>query len=115
MIDTRDPGDRLRDEMRYAKSKEKEEPQSRSWERFTPKPPPDSPNPSEPQAHAQSNGDAGREAPLAPAEPEWPAPLKEEARQGLAGCVVDVIGPHSESDPVALLASFLVGFGSMVG
>jgi hypothetical protein len=122
MIDTRDPGERLRDEMRQEHANEKVEPQRRSWERFTPnptngtpEPPPAPSNPSETHAHAQSNGEAQREAPSPPSEPEWPAPLKKEAYQGLAGCVVDVIGPHSESDPVALLASFLVGFGSMVG
>src|SRR5262249_31669647 len=65
--------------------------------------------------NAQPKGDPDfAEVPLPPTEPEWPAPLRREAYQGLAGIVVEVIGPHSESDPTALLVSFLIGFGSMV-
>jgi hypothetical protein len=53
----------------------------------------------------------------APHEPSlvWPGPLAEEAYHGLAGDVVRTIGPHSEADPVALLATLLVTFGNMVG
>jgi hypothetical protein len=41
----------------------------------------------------------------------WPT-LRPEARHGLAATVLDVIGPHSEADPAALLVSFLVACGS---
>lgn len=47
--------------------------------------------------------------------PPWPAPARPQALHGLAGDVVRVIGPQSESDEVALLVSFLVGFGNLVG
>ena len=45
----------------------------------------------------------------------WPNPLGSDAFRGLAGKVVSLIEPHSESDPVALLSQLLVGFGNMVG
>jgi hypothetical protein len=44
----------------------------------------------------------------------WPT-LAPEALHGLAGKVVKVIEPHTESDPVALLIQFLVSFGSALG
>ena len=44
----------------------------------------------------------------------WPE-LPREALSGLAGEVVGVIEPHSESDPVALLTQFFVAFGNAVG
>jgi Bifunctional DNA primase/polymerase, N-terminal/Primase C terminal 1 (PriCT-1) len=44
----------------------------------------------------------------------WPT-LKPEALQGLAGEFVNLVEPHTESDPVALLIQFLVAFGSVVG
>jgi hypothetical protein len=46
-----------------------------------------------------------------PSEPEWPEPLDAEAYYGLAGEMVKVIEPHTESDPAALLLQILVGFG----
>lgn len=45
----------------------------------------------------------------------WPEPPKEDAFHGLAGEIVSMIEPHSESDLVALLSQFLVGFGNMIG
>lgn len=52
----------------------------------------------------------------APSPPEhWPAPPDRCAFCGLAGEVVTAIAPHTEADPVALLISLLVGFGSLVG
>jgi hypothetical protein len=47
--------------------------------------------------------------------PGWPTPPIADAFYGLAGDIVRVIEPHSEADPVALLANLLVGFGSIVG
>ena len=45
----------------------------------------------------------------------WPDPLCAEAFHGLAGEVVELIGPHSEADPAALLIQFLVAFGNAIG
>lgn len=44
----------------------------------------------------------------------WPA-LNREALYGLAGEVVELIDPHTESDPVAILLQFLVWFGNAIG
>ena len=45
----------------------------------------------------------------------WPAPPGRAAYHGLAGQVIDTIAPHTEADPVALLAQLLVAFGAAVG
>jgi hypothetical protein len=45
----------------------------------------------------------------------WPDPPAVEAYYGLAGDIVRAIEPHTESDPVALLAQFLLGFGIVIG
>lgn len=50
-----------------------------------------------------------------PAAPDWPAPPSAAALSGLAGDVVEMIEPHSESDPAALLVQFLVAFGNCIG
>lgn len=44
----------------------------------------------------------------------WPQ-MDETAYYGLAGDVVRIIGPDSESDPVAILAQYLTTFGNIVG
>lgn len=46
---------------------------------------------------------------------EWPAPPDDAAYHGLAGEIVRAIEPHSEADPVAILAQLLIGFGGMIG
>lgn len=46
---------------------------------------------------------------------QWPNPLSDEAFHGLAGKIIQIIEPHTESDPVALLIQFLTVFGSVVG
>lgn len=46
-------------------------------------------------------------------EIEWPT-LDDAALHGLAGEVVRLLEPHTESDPVALLASFLSEYGTML-
>ncbi len=51
---------------------------------------------------------------LEPAAAPWPE-LGAAALHGLAGEVVGALDLHTESDPVALLLSLLVGFGSLVG
>jgi hypothetical protein len=45
---------------------------------------------------------------------EWPV-LDPAALYGLAGDVVRTIEPHSEADPVAILAQFLVAAGNAIG
>lgn len=47
-------------------------------------------------------------------EPAWPT-LDPAALHGLAGECVGLLDPHTEADPVAVLASLLVGFGAAVG
>ncbi len=49
-----------------------------------------------------------------PPAAEWPV-LDPEAYYGLAGEIVRLIEPETESDPVAVLIQILVMFGSMVG
>lgn len=56
---------------------------------------------------------AEREAPLS--VPKWPDPPAAEAFYGLAGDIVRAIRPHSEADPMALLAQILAAFGNLVG
>src|SRR6516162_3819665 len=48
-------------------------------------------------------------------EPLWPEAMADEAYYGLAGECVRIIQPHSEADPVALLAQILIMFGSAAG
>jgi hypothetical protein len=48
-------------------------------------------------------------------EISWPAPVADAAFIGLAGKFVEIVEPHTESDPAALLVQFLVAFGSCVG
>jgi hypothetical protein len=45
----------------------------------------------------------------------WPAPMHPAAFQGLSGQLVEVVGPHSEADPAALLLIFLAAFGNIAG
>ena len=45
----------------------------------------------------------------------WPAPPDPAAFDGLAGEIVTAIAPHTEADPVAILAQLLVAFGAAVG
>src|SRR5208283_337633 len=47
--------------------------------------------------------------------PYWPAPMGDAAYAGLAGEFVRAVFPASESDSAALIISFLVGVGSLVG
>lgn len=47
--------------------------------------------------------------------PSWPDPPEAPAFSGLAGEIVRAIEPHTESDPVAILAQLLIGFGSLIG
>ncbi len=49
-----------------------------------------------------------------PEPPPWPEPA-EEAYHGLAGDVVRAIEPHTEADPVAVLANLVCAFGNAIG
>ena len=49
-----------------------------------------------------------------PELPSWPE-LAEEALCGLPGEIVGAIEPHTEADPVAVLASLLAAFGNAIG
>ena len=58
------------------------------------------------------------QADLQPAETPaaaWPDPLGHAALTGLAGDVVRLIEPTTESDPAAILFQFLVMFGNLIG
>ena len=44
----------------------------------------------------------------------WPT-LASEAYHGLAGDIARAIGPHTEADPVAVLANVLVAYGNAIG
>jgi DNA-binding transcriptional ArsR family regulator len=46
---------------------------------------------------------------------DWPQPPGAAAFHGLPGRVVEVVDPYTEADPVAVLATFLAAFGSLVG
>lgn len=52
-------------------------------------------------------------APVPPPDP-WPV-LDDAAYHGVAGDVVRLLDPHTEADPVALLATFLSEFGCLLG
>lgn len=45
----------------------------------------------------------------------WPDPIAPEAFNGLAGEFIGMVLPHTEADPAALLLSFFVAFGNVVG
>ena len=51
---------------------------------------------------------------LPPATPAWPV-MANDAYLGLAGKVMRVIEPHTESDPVAILVQYLASFANAVG
>lgn len=55
------------------------------------------------------------ETPIKVKDHRWPSPLRAQAFYGLAGEFVEMLEPHTESDPVALLIQFLVGFGNVIG
>jgi hypothetical protein len=67
-----------------------------------------------------TSGRAGAAAPATPIAPAaytpepWPV-LDNAALYGLAGEVVTCIKPHTESDPAALLLTYLTSFGNAIG
>jgi len=58
---------------------------------------------------------AASSAQVVSATSPWPEPLAPITFHGLAGDFVRAIEPHTEADPAALLISFFVAFGSVVG
>jgi len=84
-------------------------------------------NPPKPEAEVRHTEQSIERLPTAAAPPPdrpvakdasarvWPDELKPEAYHGIAGALVRVIEPHSESAPAALLIQFLVAFGNMIG
>jgi hypothetical protein len=46
---------------------------------------------------------------------DWVAPLAAAALHGPAGKFVELVEPHTEADPAALLAQLLVAFGAAAG
>jgi len=67
---------------------------------------------SEPGVAAPGTTAAGR---VLTAPPGWPAPPGPPAWQGMAGMIAETIAPHTEADPVAIVAQLLVGAGAIVG
>ncbi len=70
--------------------------------------------------HVSGNGNGKKPAdrelePQATPEAHKPAPLGEAAYHGPLGAFVRAWAPNIEADPAALLATVLVGFGSIVG
>jgi hypothetical protein len=62
------------------------------------------------------SGTRAMDLPLAiSADTAWPAPLAPAAFHGPLGAAVQIIAPHCEGDPAALLVNALVAFGSLVG
>lgn len=52
---------------------------------------------------------------IGPRRAQWPAPMDVRAMHGLVGRFVDLLEPHTESDPAGLLVQNLVGVGSVIG
>jgi hypothetical protein len=52
---------------------------------------------------------------LLPVPAGWPTPPAQAVYHELLGEIVSTIVPHTEADPVAILAQLLVGFGAAVG
>jgi hypothetical protein len=50
-----------------------------------------------------------------PAPAGWPAPPDPAAYHGLPGQIVTRIAPHTEADPVAILAQLLIACGALIG
>jgi hypothetical protein len=89
-----------------------------SVEKFAPQQ--NSVDPSIDGANAGSGAGPNGSAPAAPAAPAaytpelWPS-LDKAALYGLAGEVVDRLAPQTESDPAALLLTYLTSFGNAIG
>ena len=58
---------------------------------------------------------AGHDAPEPVLPREWTQAVDEAAFHGIAGELVQMIEPHTEADPAAILVQTLVSFGALVG
>jgi len=66
--------------------------------------------------HALSESATGQpQAITLPAPAGWPAPPEQAAYHGLPGAIVQKVAPHTEADPVAILAQLLVCCGALIG
>jgi len=65
----------------------------------------------------QRSGQVALPAALAVAAPPpgWPAPPGPDAYAGVLGDIVACLAPHTEADPVAILAQALVAAGAVIG
>jgi hypothetical protein len=45
----------------------------------------------------------------------WPEPPTEDAYHGVFGAIIEKLAPHTEADPVAILAQLLIACGSAIG
>jgi hypothetical protein len=52
---------------------------------------------------------------LSQSQPSWPEPLAKEGFYGLAGEFVELVEPHTEADPVAILIQMLAAIGNIIG
>jgi hypothetical protein len=59
--------------------------------------------------------DDGPPATALAAPADWPLAPEPAAYHGLPGEIVNTLAPHTEADPVAILAQLLVAFGAAVG
>src|SRR5262245_6817875 len=70
------------------------------------------PWPEDRRGDAWEGDHAAGDLPGSGGEPLWPEQPAGEAYYGLAGEVVEALKPQTESDPIALLAQFLLAFGN---
>lgn len=66
-------------------------------------------------AIAHAGVDADDHGAMLPAPAGWPEPPEPAAWSGMAATIVETVAPHTEADPVAILAQLLVGAGALVG
>jgi len=64
--------------------------------------------------NGQGNGQSGAKESIPQSAPSGPT-LNASALYGLAGDAVKTIEPYTEADPVAVLITFLISFGNVIG
>lgn len=67
------------------------------------------------QTHKTQCDTSESSSPPATTTIDWPAPPAKDAFHGVTGGFVEIVSPHSEADPVALLIQFLVAVGNVLG
>ena len=53
--------------------------------------------------------------PTGPAPVGWPTPPTDAVYHGVAGAIARMVEPHTEADPISILAQVLVAFGNVIG